>query len=370
MYNDGVLGLCIISSILIYLAVTKDIYKFDQPLNPITIMLTTYLAILANIKFTGALFAFIIGAVYTIVCIWKKKLKFDKTLLAYLLIIGYGVAIVAVNTYIPNIIYHKNIGYPIIGEDKIDIIDIYVPSYTTGKGHIKPFLKSQSQKMYEGQYTYTYPYVIDHDDYAISAYPEARLKGFGPLFQTIMISSFIIFISSIYLLLKKKNKKKELINFIKKYQIELISFGVLFLFFMLTPATWWGRYIPYIYVIPICMITLFNIDYKKMNVISFSAVFIILLYSVTLIVNTSLCMQRMINYTSMFKYHMSILEKEAAARGHLDIETIGKKYHIKDIVVDTMLKNKNIDFTRKDKNKCDTVLELEELDIKILDCSK
>jgi len=363
MYNDGVLGICVISSILIYIALFRKIYSINKIFNPINILLVSYLSVLANIKFTGALFAFVIFVVYTILLFVKKRLRLNKILLGYVVIIGLGVAIVSVNTYLPNLIHHGSIGYPLIGKDKINIIDGFVPEYINEKGKIVPFVKSITIDTSSKVYKYNLPFIINKEDFVCISGADCRQQGFGPLYQMIVMMMGIIFIVVLFNVIISKGKlKKKIFTIIDKYQIEFVSLLVLFMFFVITPATWWSRYIPYVYPVPLLMLLLSNVDYKKLNVISYLSISIVVLYTIMLVEGFNITTEYKLNYTKVFKSELSIIEDNPDK----DLIYINQD-NLKIRVLEEMLDRKIIEYN---ESKCPVENKLIITSVGMLDCGK
>lgn len=372
MYNDGVLGVCIISIILIYYAYSKKIYSFDKIFNPVSIILIAYLSILANIKFTGALFALLLFVIYSLYLIRKKVLSFDKHLLFHTILVGIGVSIIAINTYIPNYINHKNVGYPIVGEDKIDIITGFTPIYAQGDGNLISFIKSFSVDPRFDEYTYQPFYIISERDIMCSSSSDCNKNGFGPFYQAIVIFTLVTIIWSssifIYKSIKKNNFVKEFKKFINKYQIELMSILIIFLFFFITPASFWSRYIPYMFVLPLLIIVFFERDYKKMGVVAFLSVSVLSLYVLSTCVLFGNHYDTLLKNTRKMKNEISELMYANEKTEELSLIHLDREYQLKDLVVDKLLQKKNIKYKYADDMNCKVISEYENIKIGIVDC--
>ncbi len=154
-------------------------------------------------------------------------------------IIGVCVAIFAVSLhpYISNTINHKQPLYPLMGEEKFDIIPIITPQFLQEKlPAARIFISIFSQPKVKIASTDNFPFV----DITISA---PRIYGWGFYFSWGIILSLLLYISVI--IYKKdwfRNKER------LPYSIFLIVlFGAMFIL----PAGWYSRYYPFFYVFPL-----------------------------------------------------------------------------------------------------------------------
>ena len=137
-YNDGTLGVCIMALLLIFYAISKNIYKLENNYL-LVFFISVYASILANIKFNGSLYSFLIIILIGGYLLIKKNLHFNKFFVKSCLMIGIAVIPIAILTYVPNYIYHKNIGYPIVGKNKVDIITKAMAKRYENKGKLTSF---------------------------------------------------------------------------------------------------------------------------------------------------------------------------------------------------------------------------------------
>ncbi len=272
-YNDGVLGICILSLSLIFYWFLKTKMKNNSYLS--IFIVSMYLSILANIKFNGALYAFLI-AVFIIFYMFIKKVKIKKIALSILLI-GSLVLIPAANTYLPNYIYHKNLGYPIVGENKIDIITAFTPVFIhKNDGNIKAFLKSFVCDYTSSNCKIVPFYKITLKDFYSAASVDTRL-GFGKTYQLMVLILIIILILCIPKIITKI-RNENLKELIKKYYPEIFFLLILLIIFYINPATWWARYVPYMYLVPLFLLLFFHRDWTKKDFKNILCYLIIVIY--------------------------------------------------------------------------------------------
>lgn len=369
LYNDGVFGLCILGLLLLYNGIINKEYK----LNGVTILIISYyLSILANIKFNGALYALMIAAIYSVILFIKKELKFNKNLINYVLTIGFCVCVVASNTYITNAIYHRNIGYPIIGDNKIEIINQFIPAYIhPDDGNIEAFAKAiTSSSFYE--YIYSPFYVSEASVYACASTADCRINGFGPLYQSLVI--LVILFTIIYIAKQiRKIIKKEITfkSYIKENYYKYIPFLFMIIFFLLAPASWWVRYVPFMHAVPLMFIVFFHDDWNKINLSTLIAYSLIVLYLISMLGIGNSMIKQSLDFSNTINYEISIA-KDYSKEHELNIAPIDSilihnSYRQK--MTYKYLENKGINYKLNNTYECEIIRNLDALAISIVDCS-
>ena len=253
-YLDGCLQLLLYILILSLIVSISDI---PLGLKHITNALVASCMILCfNIKFTGALFVCLYCSLFFVVwCFYvyfTDKGDFFRRILkktAFLGIVGFIAAFLAgSSTYITNYIHHGNIGYPLIGKNKIDIMSStafesrnrvsnllyslfsYQENLEWRHAHRKPILKIP----------FTYSLEREHK-IAHEPKTDIRIGAFGPFFSGVLLLS-LIFMG---------------VRFIRhpREPASLIMMCLLFAALVLCAIlyeSWWARYAPYIYYMVLC----------------------------------------------------------------------------------------------------------------------
>lgn len=369
-YNDGILGLCILSILLLYDSLVKDEYKIENNLS-ILLILAFYLSILANIKYNGALYAFILFIIYSIVLFVKKRFSKSKFLIKYILIIGLSVIVVATNSYLTNIIYHKNVGYPIMGKGKIEIISQYIPQYIDENDNkIVSFIKSFTKTFGYSEYRYNPFFNVYHNDFYCAAEADCRENGFGPLYQSIIILTSLLLLIYVYEFIRKMIIKE--INFktyIKSNILSLVPFVIMAIFFFITPATWWSRYIPYIYSLPILIVIFINDEWHICNIKSILSYNMLIIYLVSILGISSSMIFQMHEFTTNLKNE--IVDIKNINSDIIDIAVFDYwNENYKNTVSDRLLENNNIKFERHDENECAIIKNYSMLGLSVVNCNK
>ncbi len=256
-YNDGIVGNLIIIVCLLLYGVTKKLYDIEKDYT-VLIFLGLLASILANVKYTGSLDIVVILSIYWIYLLFGKLIKNKKTFfIKSAIIIGFLVCTVAANTYLVNIVHHKNIGYPIVGENKIDILTFNTPDLYKDRNKFSSFVKStltySTNRRKEEELTYKAPFTVTSEEIKEISKVDLRSGGFGVYFQLIMITT--IFISIIIIVSEISNKNIKSVkgvliyqkNLLNRYKEEFLLLFVGLVLFIITPMSWWARYIPYFY---------------------------------------------------------------------------------------------------------------------------
>ncbi len=260
-YVDGIMGLLLYGIILFLIMITDK--KYTKLSNKEKWLgLAAEIILCMNIKFTGIYLAAIFSIVFYIGWLIQYakentlKQNFLKITVNFIVIVIVGLGVVGASTYVKNIIDHKNPLYPIIGEDKVDIITTMQPkSFGEKNRFVKLF-----EATFSNSENITYssgedpklkiPFSFNDNEINNLSIPDTRIGGYGIFFSGILVICAICFI---YLIIKIFNANKEIFKY-----LVIIVFGVLITTFCMAEA-WWARYSPQMYLIPI--ITIFGLYY-------------------------------------------------------------------------------------------------------------
>lgn len=267
-YVDSLMG--ILFAIELFLLLTINPMKKQNIFTWIN--LTAIVAFFVNIKYTGLLSSGIIAAVFYFYWLLKyhKEKDFFKSFsrITLYFVIAFVTAIIFVgsNSYVKNTIDHLNPLYPIIGENKVDIITSMQPQSfrersTLEKFFISNFSKSKNNTIESGEPELKLPFVIYKSEIGELLAPDTRIGGFGPLFGLILIVTTIIFLINVIIIFK--NEKA---NF--KYIV--LPFITIILSMLLMGQSWWARYVPelYLYIIGTVILTVYNSKYYKKELLA------------------------------------------------------------------------------------------------------
>lgn len=253
-YLDGCLHLLVY---ILILALIVNLCATFQRLKKVSNTIIASCMILCfNTKFTGAFFVCIYCSIFFIsYCIYiyiTNKQEFLKYALKKFTFFGVVAILAALlvgsSTYVTNYIHHRNIGYPVIGKNKINIItssafesenrvsNLFYSLFSYQENiqwrhvHRKPLLKIP----------FTYSIQREHNT-ANTAKTDMRIAGFGPLFSGVLILSLI------FILVRCIGHPKEYTSII----IMCIIFSTILLCAIIYES-WWARYAPYLYCLVLC----------------------------------------------------------------------------------------------------------------------
>ena len=259
LYLDGFLGFCLLL-ILIYMYLLLK----DDTSKEYFFIIGALLIIIINVKFTGLMYAGIFCLGYYIYYLASKiRSKEYKQLgiftAKFLIILVAGLLVVGSNSYIKNIVLHKNPLYPLIGKDKVDIMTYLQPESFADMSPIeKNFYSLFSRTANIGVFNHGEP--ILKRPFAKSYYEttqfseDTRIGGFGVYFSGILIIS--VFVIIIYMIA----------GIVRKNYDDLIMIGIPFLLIILIMFClsdgWWARYAPQVWFIPLMAVFLLLRDNK------------------------------------------------------------------------------------------------------------
>ncbi len=303
-YVDGLMG--ILFGIELLLLYQTKIYEKKYDLNFLYLMCCC--GIFVNLKYTGLLYSGLIAAVhYFYYLIRNKKNRFEtfkNMTIKFSIIFIIAIGFIGCSSYIKNTIDHHNPLYPIIGEDKVDIITMMYPDNYDKMNGLERFVNSiysrtENLGRNKGNTTIKNPFKIYSSEMDTIALPDTRIGGFGPLFG--IVTSFTILL--LIILIAKKIKKEKL-----DININIILFSIsIILSMILVGESWWARYVPQFYYLIFIVMFIFykNIKNEKLNNIFMSILIIAVLTNSSLFIynrmkdiNTFKNIQEDLNYLS------------------------------------------------------------------------
>ena len=215
--------------------------------------------LIINTKFTGFAFAGLIDLATFSYLVLKHKELAIKYFFAGIIIIIIGVGVIGYSPYFVNLLNSRNIFFPLMGENKWDIISYMIP---------EPMIPLRSYERFLYSLRMGKPYLenllkIEENGYL---YYDQRIGGFGSQFFKLLILSSIIIVTSIFTKIRR----------IKLYEAFMfVLYGVTILINFRN--IWWARYAPQLwYIIPLSLMLL--LISKKLKAIKTTlALFMVLL---------------------------------------------------------------------------------------------
>lgn len=252
-YVDGSMALLFLTFLITALFVIK------KPSLENLFLLGSIIIIAANLKFNSLVyivifaFAFICWVVFT-----KKKTLVRRALYTIILSGSFAVFIVGFFPYVKNTVDFNHPFYPLMGSEKVDIISYNIPNTLEQKGAFGRFFTSffshtdNMMNDHDRGAELKIPFTFNKVDILSAGKVDTRIAGFGPLFSGIFIVSLVLFIAFLV-----KFKKRHLLKGLF-YIIIVLIFSV-----VIMPDSWWARYIPQLWFIPIIILLAIELYVNK-----------------------------------------------------------------------------------------------------------
>lgn len=253
-YVDGQLATMILCLMIALLMVIRDPNRYNLAL------LTAVIIITVNIKFTAVVYIvlFLIAALAWL--IFTKKVIIAKKIFYAALAAGViGIVMVGYNPYVVNTVKYQHPFYPLMGKNKIDIISYNLPAgFENKNGAEKLFISIFSHTgnitPVNGQIvSLKIPLTLNKNDISNAPKVDTRIAGFGPLFSGILILSCILLV----FVAVNPNKPPQ-------FKLILYLLAVIVIAICIIPESWWARYIPQLWFIPIIILFASELSEKNM----------------------------------------------------------------------------------------------------------
>jgi len=217
------------------------------------ILLFTFLmsiALAVNIKFTGVVYVVAgIGLGGGWLWLLKNKHLYRDFVKASILGLFLGICVIGYNPYITNTLYYGHPFYPLYGggPEKMDIMTSNSPQgfmkmSSLEKLYVATFSMS-TNKFDQEEPRLKVPFTVEPQELRPFVYgADIRIGGFGPWF-----SGSLVIAGVILLLLIVRGEKT------------LYGIGILLsimLSVLINPEAWWARYVPQLWLVPICILAM------------------------------------------------------------------------------------------------------------------
>lgn len=247
-YIDGSLYLYLLLGVLAMLMLSDK--NCEIPKRYPIMFLFSSIVYCINIKFTGMAYIGIFCIGFYLCWLYagfkngRLKEVFAKATLMFVGMAAFAILVVGYSSYVCNVIEKGNLLYPLVGAEKIDIMDYSEPNTFDERSSVEKSLVSFFGKTEnltnssKEEPQLKIPFTVSLSEIKSCMYTDARIGGFGPWFSGIFIISAILAVS----LVKNVRKKDSLLAL--EWSVTLIIALLMLLFF---PASWWARYSAYIY---------------------------------------------------------------------------------------------------------------------------
>jgi len=239
-YVDGLLYSFFVIQIIFLAIVIKKGRSFHISDILVVIIATS---ILANLKFTGAVYAAVNVFLAILISYFYNKNNF-RFITKIALACALSTLFIGANPYLDNILNGKHIFYPLLGKEKTDLAERIHPPCLDDTNRIiqlvdSTFSKPQYAKTCSDiEYLNPFDLVKNKNQYRNIAAADSgwSLGAFGPYFGTITLLGFLL-----YLIIFTN---KIVLRTIPNRPIILFLLLSVFLNTFLNPELWWARYVP------------------------------------------------------------------------------------------------------------------------------
>lgn len=258
-YIDGNLAITFYLYIATVSLITFELVKLKTISGDLLFNFFFSICILANLKLTGILLIAAgilpLAGYLTILFIQKKIKVFDywKLFGTTLFSILFAILVIGGTSYVKNTFTMHNPFYPLLGDNRSDIITTMQPAELMGKNQIEKLLisvfsKSDNVQLYSWKaLEYKLPLTWSNEEIDNLNITDTRIGGFGIFYSFIFIMSLITIIS--YLINVYKVKKESGTD-AALYKIIISCILVSILIYLVLPTeNWWARYAPNIYLL-------------------------------------------------------------------------------------------------------------------------
>lgn len=327
-YIDGFMGnLLILLIFFMFLFVTENtIFKKKE----LYFIIGALLMLIINTKFTGFGYAGIFCLAYYLFYIFKKiKSKKTKELICptilFAVITVIAVAVIGFSPYIKNLVDHKQIFYPLQGENKVDIVTYNQPAEfqnksTLYKSFVSLFSKTSNANASNGiTIERKIPFTVDKSELSYLSLCDARIGGFGVWFSGILLISILIcffYLIRIYC----KDKQKFLVLILPL----VVSIGLI----LLIGESWWARYIPFIYIFPIYALLFLLIEKRKWKYPMLFAIIVMMLINIGFFIRYNTIVNNKTSLTIM--RNIDTLQNQNVIIVDTNNEFLGMMYNFED----------------------------------------
>lgn len=242
---------------------------YRRPRWPIFLALIMCIIILINVKFTGLVYAVVLGVGFSALFIFfGEKVVARKIVAAFSLGVLLGVFFVGYNPYIVNTLAYANPFYPVLSKEHN--MDMYCnsPADFHELNRVSRLVRSVfgASDNARGSFTskFKMPFSLSINEARAFINTDTRVGGFGPFFGGIFLIALGVFPLSLFYRISGSK--------------EAIAIALVILLSTLAIAeAWWARYAPQLWLIPIISIILllYNDRYFINRIVGWSLVAIL-----------------------------------------------------------------------------------------------
>jgi hypothetical protein len=325
-YLDGQLAALFTSLIFLSLALLRrhNAYVF--------VALMANILLLINVKLTGLFITAVFCGGFLVWLMFTHRKLAKKY--AVIIVAGsiIGAFLVGYNPYISNTISHKwqrafttaGIGpnAPINLRDRPGLENLFNSIFSRTNNSINPTrLKI--------------PFTFNKEELSNLHYADIRVAGFGPLFGGVMVLSIGLFISLLFLYSRSGEKIWK-----DPYWVVVGLVGITVLIF---PESWWARYAPQLWVLPVFSVILgLKVAHERLWITLLSAVTVIILGINSILVSY---------YYYSYQYENSLLMHRNLKILSTLTSSVNANFHY-EVINQLRFQSMGIDYTNSDPLNC------------------
>jgi hypothetical protein len=215
------------------------------------LLLALCVVLLVNIKFTGLVYAAVIGSAFTVVALLRRRYveggRYVATGMASLLLAS---AVIGYQPYLTNLISKGNPFYPAVARDKAATeategqFELWAPAEFLGMSRTEKLLRSlfARSSAAKSMPEWKIPFTVSKSEMYIFFNTEPRYGGFGPFFGAILAATLFLYI------LAAGATKAGL------WKAGAGIAALVMLSVMPNPEAWWARLAPQLWLVPVILI--------------------------------------------------------------------------------------------------------------------
>lgn len=253
-YVDGLLASVLIL-VIVALAAQADPGYDRRGAAPWALVAAAVL-VCVNIKFTGLVYAAFFCASFWVLELVRAGRRgrageagalgraFRRRTGFYLAVVAVSVLVAGSNSYVVNAVRHGSPFYPLISAQQVDIVRGYQPDSFEGMNPYEQWarsLLSRTENLWKEPVTLKVPFTADAGELSVSA-PDTRRAGFGAFFSGAFIVS--LGVAAAVAARLWRGDRALLANVAATAAPMVLLIG-------LTDGSWWARYTPYLWVVPV-----------------------------------------------------------------------------------------------------------------------
>jgi len=339
LYTDNLLLSSLFLMIAVLFTIADNAFNISKKFQYSSLFCAVIICV--NVKFTGLAYAGVFCLLFYSILLWNshRKYKFKETFIrntTFLVItFGVGILLVGSSSYVKNFVFNRNPFYPLAGENAIDIMkgnqpDRFEQMLAPQKVFVSLF--SKTSNIYGNNFPeLKIPFTIDEKEILMANKGfDIRIGGFGPLFSGIFCISLLISGIGMHKLFGKSKKWFYMVSGV---------IGISILLLLCITESWWARYSPYLYLLPIfALIMLFiglNESRKKKMKVLFGVSNAVLV--ALLVINSAffaqyivICAEETVSTKAMLSMLEEKTENEPAMISLSYPSTFGLEFNLKD----------------------------------------